>query len=140
MDCRVEATTPTEQARAAILAGLTEFNTSNGYPSDFQQVAVVLRGVDDEILGGLWGKTVYDWMFVEYLIVPEALRGHDFGAQLMKAAEAIAMERGCVGAWLTTFSFQARGFYEKLGYRVFGELENSPDDNVRIFMRKRFAR
>ena len=28
--------------------------------------------------------------------------------------------RDCRGAWLDTFSFQARGFYERLGYRLFG--------------------
>ena len=54
-------------------------------------------------------------------------------------AERLAAERGCVGSWLTTFTFQARGFYEKLGYEVFGTLDNSPRDNVRIFLRKRLT-
>jgi hypothetical protein len=58
----------------------------------------------------------------------------------MASAEKIALERGCVGSWLTTFSFQASGFYEGLGYEVFGRLENSPGENVRIFMRKRLVR
>ena len=138
MECQVEVVAPSEQVREAILQGLTEFNSSNGYPSDFEQVAVVLRTGND-IVGGLWGKTVYGWLFVEYLIVPETLRGRDLGAQLMREAERLATERGCVGAWLTTFTFQARGFYEKLGYSVFGELENSPGDNVRLFMRKRLG-
>lgn len=42
----------------------------------------------------------------------------------MKRAELYAVERGCTNAFLDTFSFQARPFYEKLGYRVFGILEN----------------
>jgi hypothetical protein len=41
----------------------------------------------------------------------------------MKRAELYAVERGCTDALLDTFSFQARPFYEKLGYRVFGMLE-----------------
>jgi hypothetical protein len=57
----------------------------------------------------------------------------------MGCAEDLALERGCVGAWLTTLSFQARGFYERLGYVVFAELENSPRDNARIFMRKKLG-
>jgi len=57
----------------------------------------------------------------------------------MVRAEAIAADRGCVGSWLTTFTFQAQGFYEKLGYAVFGTLDNSPGDNVRIFMQKRLG-
>jgi GNAT superfamily N-acetyltransferase len=127
---------PTEEVRAAILGRLADFNSSHGYPADLGVVAVVLRDPSGEIIGGLWGKTVYDWLFVEYLIVPDELRGFKIGAKLMRCAEDLARERGCVGAWLTTFPFQARGFYEKLGYAVFAELENSPDDNARLFMRK----
>jgi GNAT superfamily N-acetyltransferase len=137
LDLSIEITPATEAVRQAILTGLAEFNASNGYPSDLGLVAMTLKE-KDQIVGGLWGKTVYGWLFVEYLIVPEQLRGRDLGLQLMLAAEEIAVQRGCVGAWLTTFSFQARGFYEKLGYSVFGELENSPGENVRIFLRKRF--
>jgi ribosomal protein S18 acetylase RimI-like enzyme len=40
--------------------------------------------------------------------------------------------------WLDTFSFQARGFYEKLGYTVFGEIENHPPGHSRFFLRKIF--
>lgn len=138
MDCRIEIERPSDAIRQFILGKLGEFNSANGYPADLEQVAIALR-VGEEIVGGLWGKTIYDWLFVEYLIVPEELRGRDFGARLVAAAEDIGVKRGCVGAWLTTFSFQARGFYEKLGYSVFGELENSPGENVRIFMRKRFS-
>jgi hypothetical protein len=53
-------------------------------------------------------------------------------------AEGRARERGCHSAWLDTFSFQARGFYEKLGYEEFGRLEYPPD-HYRHFMRKRLA-
>ena len=125
--------------RTAILGALAAFNTDHGYPADMLPVAVLLKDSQGQTIGGLWGKTLYDWMFVEFLVVPEAMRGHDFGTSLMREAEAVAMARGCVGAWLTTFNFQAQGFYERLGYEVFGELERSPGDCVRIFMRKMFA-
>jgi hypothetical protein len=46
------------------------------------------------------------------------------------------MRRGCVGVWLDTFSFQARGFYEKLGYRVFGEVADYPPGHTRHFLKK----
>ena len=44
----------------------------------------------------------------------------------MQLAEREAVQRGCHGAWLDTFEFQARGFYERLGYTCFGELPNYP--------------
>ena len=126
----------TDLIRDAILDPLAQFNAENGYPADPQPLAITLNSENGAVIGGLWGKTVYDWLFIEYLVVPASLRGQDFGAQLMASAEAIAIERGCVGSWLTTFTFQARGFYEKLGYEVFGTLDKSPRDNVRIFLRK----
>jgi GNAT superfamily N-acetyltransferase len=130
---------PTDAIRDAILAPLAAFNTNSGYPADPQTVAITLTDDRGAVIGGLWGKTVYDWLFVEYLAVPETMRGRDLGTQLLTRAEQIAVERGCVGSWLTTFTFQARGFYEKLGYEVFGLLDASPRDNQRMFLRKRLT-
>jgi GNAT superfamily N-acetyltransferase len=129
---------PAAEDREAVLALLAEHNEASGYPPDSRPLAVLLRDESGIVVGGLWGKTGYDWLFVEFLVVPEALRGRGVGARLMEAAEAAAKARGCVGAWLTTFPFQARGFYEKLGYGLFGEIENSPGDNVRLFLKKLF--
>ncbi|MGC6728099.1 hypothetical protein ACP0GO_26835, partial [Escherichia coli] len=39
--------------------------------------------------------------------------------------------------WLDTYSFQARGFYEKLGYTVFGTIDDFPPGHQRFFGRKR---
>jgi GNAT superfamily N-acetyltransferase len=56
----------------------------------------------------------------------------------MNRAEIFARERGCIGMWLDTFEFQARGFYEKLGFEVFGTIEDHPVGMNRYFMKKRF--
>lgn len=45
----------------------------------------------------------------------ESGRGKDIGTRIMLAAEDEAIKRGCIGSTLDTFSFQALGFYEKLG-------------------------
>jgi GNAT superfamily N-acetyltransferase len=130
---------PSDLHRQAVLARLSAFNESQGFPADSRPVAVLLQDAKDEIHGGLWGRTGYGWLFVEFLVVPDSLRGSGLGASLMHEAERIVAERGCQGAWLTTFTFQARGFYEKLGYSVFGRLGDSPAGNDRIFLSKRFA-
>ncbi|RZM14506.1 MAG: GNAT family N-acetyltransferase, partial [Pedobacter sp.] len=72
-------------------------------------------------VGGLWGKCAYDWLFVDLLAVPEEYRGENHGKALMERAEEIARANDCVGMWLDTFEFQARGFYEKLGFQVIRE-------------------
>lgn len=130
---------PTDAIRDAIASSLGDFNAENGYPPDRQNLALTLADEAGQIVGGLWGKTVYDWLFVEFLVVPASLRGRNLGSRLMNTAEQIAIERGCVGAWLTTFSFQAQGFYEKLGYEIFGALEKSPGKNVRLFLQKHLS-
>lgn len=128
---------PTPEHREAVRGPLAGFNAQNGYPVDTKPVAVLLNDDQGQTVGGLWGQTSSRWLYVEFLLVPDNFRGHDYGSMLMDEAERIARERGCANAWLTTFSFQARGFYEKRDYKFFGELDNCPGENVRYFLRKR---
>jgi GNAT superfamily N-acetyltransferase len=129
---------PTAEDRAAIAAPLVVYNQQHGPKASAEPLALLLKDAGGHTIGGLWGKTVYDWMYVELLAVPEALRGKGAGASLMLRAETIAAQRGCVGAWLDTFAFQARGFYERLGYSVFGEIADHPRGSARYFLSKRF--
>ena len=71
--------------------------------------------------------------------MPEASRGAGVGRELMRQAEREAIRRGCHNAWLNTFSFQARGFYERLGYNVLGMLGDYPPGHSRFFMKKILA-
>lgn len=134
----VVAEEPTAEDRAAIAAPLVAYNQQHGPRASAEPVVLLLKDEDGRTIGGLWAKTVYDWMYVELLVVPESLRGKGAGAALMEKAEGIAIQRGCVGAWLDTFAFQARGFYERLGYTVFGELTDHPKGSARYFLSKRF--
>jgi len=68
--------------------------------------------------------------------VAEALRRTGYGRQLIAAMEHAAKERGCTSAHLDTFSYQARPFYESLGYKVFGTLDDYPPGHQRFFMKK----
>jgi len=92
----------------------------------------------DSILAGLAGETYAGWLFIKYLWVSDDLRGQGIGRKLMAGGEARALERGSHSAWVDTFGFQAPGFYRKLGYEVFGELDWSPQ-HKRFFLQKRLA-
>lgn len=100
-------------------------------------------GSDDgaeRVVGGLIGSTNWNWLSIKYLWVDEALRGKGVGKQLVEAAEARAKEqRGCIGAHVDTHSFQAKGFYIKLGFEVFGEIDDYPIGHTRIYLKKRFV-
>ena len=65
---------------------------------------------------GIWAQ----WLYIAELAVREPFRGHGYGTKLLSRAEQYALERSCSNAWLFTFSFQARPFYERLGYQLFG--------------------
>ncbi len=129
---------PSTSDREAILAGLLTFICVEagviGMP-----LAVLVRDEADAVVGGLTGRTSAAWLFVELLWLPEALRGTGLGTRVMVAAEAEAVQRGCIGAHLDTYDFQAPGFYRKLGYEIFGSIEDHPPGHTRFWMRKRFA-
>lgn len=128
---------PSEAVRDAILAPLRAYNVSHGGDPRLRPVAILLTDDAGAPVGGLWGKCVYDWLFVELLAVPSQHRGAGHGEALMTRAEEIARSHGCIGIWLDTYEFQARGFYEKLGFEPFGTLDDHPIGQKRFFLRKR---
>jgi GNAT superfamily N-acetyltransferase len=131
---------PDGAAREPILRALIAYSEEQSRPMDARPVAVLLKDpANGEIVGGLWGRTAWGWLHMDTLYVPEALRGAGIGAALVRKAEEEAVRRGCRGAWLDTFSFQARGFYEHLGYRVFGTITDQPPGHARHFLQKPLA-
>jgi GNAT superfamily N-acetyltransferase len=123
--------------REAIRASLREYNMANaGFRGPYNEVSSVLRNRDGDIEGGLTGESFYSWLFIEYLFVPEHRRGQGLGTKMMMQAEDYARSLCLTGIWLDTFSFQALPFYEKLGYRQFGTIDNFPPGGARHFLSK----
>ena len=128
---------PDQADEAVVLNGLRAYNEAAAGPSGFQSVAIMLSDDNGHSVGGLMGWAGYGWLFIRLLHVPQSLRGQGFGTRLMRRAEDFARERGLIGIWLDTFEFQARGFYEKLGFTVFGAIEDHPPGSRRYFLNKR---
>jgi ribosomal protein S18 acetylase RimI-like enzyme len=99
-----------------------------------------LKDDDGEILGGALGNIWGEWLYVAFLWVDRQLRGHGYGSRLITAIEKHALARGCSGAFLGTFSFQARPLYEKLGYQVFGERKDHPKGHSHYWLSRRLAK
>lgn len=128
---------PTAELRDVILKGLRAYNESRAGATHMRPLILHLHDeASGEAVGGIAAHTAFGWMFVELLFVPETMRGAGHGTALMRKAEEIARLRQCTGIWLDTFSFQARGFYERLGFTVFGELSDYPPGETRFFMKK----
>ena len=127
---------PTTEIRAAIARPLISYNESHVGPSDHSQLVIQIEDGDGKVVGGLWGYTRAGWLYTELLAAPSGNCNLGFGRLMMEKAEHEARRRGCIGAWVDTHSFQAPEFYEKLGYKVFGELDNFPPGHRRIFFYK----
>lgn len=102
----------------------------------FQPLAVLARNGAGRLVGGVVARVNWNWLHVSVVWVAEELRGSGIGALLLAAAEDAGRARGCTRAHLDTFSYQARPFYEKQGWRVFATLDDYPEGHQRFFLRK----
>lgn len=130
---------PGEADVRAIYAAVRSFNQARSGIPKGSSFAVMLRdetgAMQGAVSGGLWGNSLH----INALWVADGLRGQGSGTRLMLAAEDHARRRGARLAYVETLSFQARPFYERLGYTVFGELPEIADGVTLYFLRKTLA-
>lgn len=125
---------PSVKTRRTLGAAINAFNARTA-PLDLERFALLLRDDAGKLAAGLSGALSWSWLFVDALWVSDQLRGRGIGRALMAGAEDYARTKHCHSAWLDTF--QARGFYEQLGYERFGVLDDYPPGQSRHFLRKR---
>lgn len=87
---------------------LAAFNTKHAGKSNHRVLAIPVEDKNKKIIGGLYGKTSFQWLFIELLFVPESMRGTGVGKNLVQMAEKEAIKRGCHGVWVDTYEFQAK--------------------------------
>lgn len=121
--------------RRQLIKGLTRFNDSAAGKSKYKSLTLSLRQ-GQEIVGGLAGYTWMNWLFVDLLWIADKYRGKGLGKSLIMKAETEAKKRGARNSYLSTFSFQAPGFYKKLGYREFGKQKGFPAGHTRFWLQK----
>jgi ribosomal protein S18 acetylase RimI-like enzyme len=115
---------------------LVGYNNTQATPATHRDLTV-FSCHNGEIVGGLLGYTHWNWLFVTHLWVADTFRRRGLGRSLMRAAEQEARSRGCLHAHCDTYDFQALSFYQKLGYHIFGQLEDYPAGHTRYFLHKR---
>ena len=117
-------------------AGLLRFNRKTAGPFRYSHVVLTVRSAKGRILGGLILQSYWKESYVELLWLSERARRLGYGRRLMQEAEQRARRRGSRLMHLNTYSFQAPGFYEKLGFKRFGGMEGSPRGASRHFFMK----
>lgn len=107
------------EAESAIVdAGLDSYNSAAAPLHEVRPVSCFARIPSGEVVGGAIGRTWGACCEIRQLWVADAQRGRGLGTRLVRALERRAVERGCRTFYLETWTFQARAFYEGLGYDV----------------------
>ncbi|SDH23999.1 Acetyltransferase (GNAT) family protein [Paraburkholderia steynii] len=133
---RIELTdSPDARDEAFVIAQTRAFNAAFT-KEDVRPLSVFIRDGEDRILGGLTAKTYWEYLEIQFLWIDESHRANGLASDLMTTAEKEAANRGCKHVFLDTLSFQALGFYEKLGYSEFGRLEGFSGRHDRHFLHK----
>jgi ribosomal protein S18 acetylase RimI-like enzyme len=106
---------------------------------DGRSLGCFVRDADGELIAGLDGFSWGGYTKIEWLWVREDHRGGGLGSQIVRAAEAEAARRGCAVVRVDSHTFQAPGFYEKLGYERAGFAADTPVGHGEVFFLKRLC-
>lgn len=126
---------PSHDAVEPLRVGLTEHSAQVIDKPGFRPLAVFARA-DGQLVGGAYGVVNWNWLDASLLWVAEPWRGQGLGSKLLLKLEEEAKARGCDRAHLETFSYQARAFYERHGYREFARLPDYPPGHERVYLKK----
>ncbi len=127
---------PSERDKKEIYEELLKYNLERIENKEIKELGIFLENEEGKKVAGLIGDTHGKWLTIHYLWVDESLRGNDIGSEIINKAEIEAKSRGCKYAFLNTFSFQAEGFYLKLGYKKVFSLEEYPVTGKRHYFIK----
>lgn len=142
MDTQLKITNQWNEEEALyVRKKLVEFNRNNLSKNDItfndENFSLILKDKEECIFGGITGHLHFQCLHIEILWVDDKLRGQGYGAELLKMAENLAKNKKCRLIKLDTFSFQAPDFYKKMGYEIYGKIENYPEGFNQFFLLKR---
>ena len=127
---------PNEADMKVLVDGMLSYHASKGHPRKVDKCSVTIKNDDGKLVGCVMVSFLYNGMEIGSLWVDESMRGQGLGQKLMKMAEDEGKKRGATFAYTNTFTWQAPGFYEKLGYALYGKLEDFPPENQLSYYRK----
>ncbi|MCL4247694.1 MAG: GNAT family N-acetyltransferase [Anaerolineae bacterium] len=128
--------TPEDSDVQQVQAGLAAYNGQHAEPDGYEPLCIFLRDPAGKLVGGLLGNTYWGWLNISILWLRDDVRQGGYGKRMVQLAEAEAVRRGCQAAHVDTLDFQAPDFYRKLGYTVWGQLDDLPPGHTRYFLKK----
>ncbi|MEX0851769.1 MAG: GNAT family N-acetyltransferase [Bauldia sp.] len=135
----VDAQGRVDEIAALLEERLYEFNVRATGFSDGKPVCFTIANDAGAIIAGIAGYTWGGCCHIRQLWVDEAHRGGRLGTALLEAAEREAMERNCRQVVISTHTFQAPGFYARLGYTEVARVVGHPIGHANVFLAKQLA-
>jgi GNAT superfamily N-acetyltransferase len=131
----------TDEEKELLDNKLVTFNKSKvpyQQSEDWISISYVLKDEAGQVIAGIIAA-LHAWkvLYVDIMYVEAGHRGKGYGRLLLEKAEGKAKSLGCYLSYLDTLDFQAKEFYEKMGYSVFGVLEDCPRGHNFYYMQKR---
>lgn len=119
--------------------GMLAHHAKSGHPRKSQKYSIFLKE-DEKVLGGVIATFLWNGMEINSLWVDESIRNRGWGRKLMEAVEEEGRKRGCTVSYTNTFHYQAPKFYEKLGYKFYGKIENLPEGSYLSYYSKKLTK
>ena len=141
---KIELTTaPSTEDAKTISQGLMNFNYETIPDLEPMEAAinfsVLARDGDGTVSGGLRATCFWNTLHIELLWISKEARGKGIGRLLVEEAERYAIEHGFELALLESTTWQAKPFYEKLGYELMATIPDYPKGHACHFLTKRLV-
>ena len=130
---------PADEDLEILKSGLTQYNESHTGPVFYEKISSFVKNESGIVMGGILGEINWNWMHIQGLWIDDTIRKGDWGSKLLANLEQYALSKGISNIRLETTTFQALDFYLKLGYSIFGELQNMPSGHTSYFLQKQIS-
>jgi ribosomal protein S18 acetylase RimI-like enzyme len=127
---------PEPEDKKVLVDGLLSHHAKSGHPRKSEILSIWLKDPGGKTFGGVIVSFLWNGMEIQALWVDESIRHQGWGTKLMIAVETEGRKRGCTVAYTNTFTWQAPGFYQKLGYILYGKLDDFPNGNTLSYIKK----
>ncbi|MFN2282790.1 MAG: GNAT family N-acetyltransferase [Anaerolineae bacterium] len=131
--------TPADDTFKRFLQGILNAYHETAYPAMKvpQSKKFVLQVTDAQgiVVGGALFWAYWGWVDVTLVALQKEARGRGLGRRLMAAIEQKAREENCSRLRVECFGNEV-GFYQKMGYRIVGQLDDYPVGHSYYWMRK----
>lgn len=127
-----------KEINSYLVDGLTRFNQKTlGLAQRFSTPICFEMTENGKRVGGIEAYYYLEYaLYISFLFIEEEYRHNGIGLRLLRAVEEEGKKLGAKLAHVDTFDFQAKDFYLKQGYEVYGVLNECPPGHARYYFRK----